>query len=85
MGKTARKDAALQIFLEGFAHTCLRAVVVSLAARLARAGQVKPSLVVLGHHLVEQRAFGVARVEALGLARSGYEYCANTQHSAALV
>ena len=55
---------------------------VALAVKLARAGQVKPSLVVLGHCLVEQRALGVPRVVALGLTGSGHAYCANTQYCA---
>ena len=66
-GKAVRKDAALQIFLEGFAHIGFGAVVVALPGELARAGQLKPALVVLGQRLVEQRAFGVARVVELGL------------------
>ena len=81
-GKAVRKDAALQIFLEGFAHIGFGAVVVALPVELARAGQLKPALVVLGHRLVEQRAFGVARVVELGLGCSRHEYCANTQYFA---
>jgi hypothetical protein len=38
-GKAVRKDAALQIFLEGFAHIGFGAVVVALPVELARAGQ----------------------------------------------
>ena len=41
-------------------------MVVALAVKLARAGQITPGVVVLGHRLVEQRALGVARVVALG-------------------
>ena len=44
----------------------LGAVVVALPVELACAGQLKLSLVMLGHSLVEQRAFRVARVVALG-------------------
>ena len=40
--------------------------------------------VMLGHCLVAQRAFGVARVVALGLAGGGHECRANTQNSADL-
>jgi hypothetical protein len=36
-------------------------VVVALVGKLARAGQVKPGLVVLGHRLVEQRALWVTQ------------------------
>jgi hypothetical protein len=83
-GKAVREDAALQIPLERFAHIGLGAV-VALAARLARAGQLKPRLVVLGHRLVEQRAFGVTRVVEFGLGGGRHGYCANTQYSAAVV
>lgn len=64
-GKAVSEDAALQILLEGFAHIGLGAVVVALPVELARAGQLKPGLVVLSDCLVEQRALGVARVVAL--------------------
>ena len=57
-------------------------VVVALTVELARAGQLKPALVMLGHRLVEQRAFGVTRLVALGLGCSRHEYCANTQYFA---
>ena len=77
-GKTVREDTALQIPLERFAHIGLGAVVVALAARLARAGQFKPSLVVLGHRLLEQRAFGVTRVVEFGLGGGRHGYCTNT-------
>ncbi len=45
----------------------LGGVVVALAVKLACAGQLKPGLEVFGYGLVEQRAFGVARVVELGL------------------
>jgi hypothetical protein len=63
----------------------LGAVVVALTVELTRDGQIKPSLVVLGYGVVQQRALGVARVVQLGLAGGGHEYCANTQYSVALV
>jgi hypothetical protein len=65
-GKAVGKDAAFQILLERFAHKGLGGVVVALAVELARAGQLKPGLVVLGYRLVQQRALGVARVVELG-------------------
>ena len=39
---------------------------VSRQEPLCRAGQLKPGLVVLGHGLVQQCAFGVARVVEFG-------------------
>ncbi len=72
--KAVRKDTALQILLERFAHVGLGCVVVALPIELARAGQVKPGLVVLDHRLVEQRALGVARVVELGFGCSRHEY-----------
>ena len=51
---------------------------------LARSSQLKPGLVVLGHGLVEQRAFGVTRVVELGFGGLRHEFCANTQYSADL-
>jgi hypothetical protein len=41
-------------------------VVVTLAIELACAGKFMPSLEVLGNRLVEQSAFGVARVVEFG-------------------
>ena len=40
-GKAVRKDAAFQIFAKGLAHKGLWRVVVSLAVKLARAGQAR--------------------------------------------
>jgi hypothetical protein len=79
-----REDAAFQILLERLAHVGLGRVVVALPVELPCAGQIKPGLVVLGHRLVQQRAFGVARVVELGLGFgcSGHRYCANTQYFA---
>jgi len=81
-GKAVGEDAAFQVFGKRFAYKGLGAAVVALPVKLARAGQVKPGLVVLGHCLVEQCVLGVARVVALGLTGSGHAYCANTQHCA---
>ena len=81
-GKTVGEDAAFQILLERFAHVGLRAVVVTLTIELACAGQLKPSLAMLRHCLVEQRALRVARVVALGFGGGWHEYCANTQDCA---
>ena len=50
-GKAVRKDAAFAVFGKGFAHIGLGAVVVALAVELARAGQFKPSLVMLSNRL----------------------------------
>jgi surfactin synthase thioesterase subunit len=55
---------------------------VALHLKLARAGHLKPSPVMLGHCLVAQLAFGVARVVALGLAGGVHECFVNTQNSA---
>ena len=60
-GKAVREDAAFEVFGKRFAYIGLGAVVVALVGKLARAGQVKPGLVVLGHRLVEQRALWVTR------------------------
>ena len=65
-GKAVRKDAGFQIFAKGLAHKGIWRVVVSLAVKLARAGQLKPGLEMLGNGLVQQRAFGVAGVVELG-------------------
>ncbi len=81
-GKDVGKDAAFEVFLKRLAHIRLGPVVVTLPIELARAGQVKPGFVMLGHRLVQQRALGVARVVALGFGRVWDESCANTQYSA---
>lgn len=47
-GKAVREDAAFQILVKRYAHVGLGAAMVALPIKLARAGQVKPSLVVLG-------------------------------------
>lgn len=60
------KDAALEVFGKSLARTGLGAVVGVLPVELARAGQFKPSLVVLGHGLAQQRALEAARVVELG-------------------
>jgi hypothetical protein len=57
-------------------------VVVALPVKLACAGQLKPGLVVLGHGLVQQCAFGVARVVEFGFGGLQNKYCSNTQYSA---
>ena len=51
-GKAVRKDAAFQIFAKGLAHKGLWRVVVSLAVKLARAGQFKPGLEMLGNGFI---------------------------------
>jgi hypothetical protein len=84
-GKAVGKDAAFQVLLERFAHAGFGAVVVALTLELARAGQIKPGLVVLGHGLVQQRALGVARVVEFGFRCGRHKYCVNTQYSAAIV
>jgi hypothetical protein len=61
------EDAAFQIFAKGLADIGPGAVVVALPVKLACAGQLKPGLKMLGYGLVEQRAFGVARVVELWL------------------
>ncbi len=52
---------AFEVFSKRFAYIGLGAVVVALAGKLARPGQVKPGFVVLGHRLAEQRALWVTR------------------------
>ena len=64
-GKAVGEDAALQILLERHANIGLWGVVVALAVELTCAGELMPGLEVLGNGLVEQRAFGVARVVEL--------------------
>ena len=49
------KDAAFQVFAKSLADERLGGVVVALAVELARAGQLKPGLEVLGYRLVQQR------------------------------
>jgi len=61
------KDAARQILAESLADIRLWVVVVALAVELTGAGEVMPSLEMLGNGLVQQRTFGVARVVELGL------------------
>jgi hypothetical protein len=65
-GKAVGEDAALQILAKGLADIRLWGVVVTLAIELACAGKFMPSLEVLGNRLVEQSAFGVARVVEFG-------------------
>jgi len=64
--KAVRKNAALEVFGERFAHIGLWRVVVAQSVVLACTGKIQPSLVVLGHRLVQQRALGVARVVEFG-------------------
>ena len=52
-------------------------MVVALTVELPRAGQIKPSLAVLGYGLVKQCALGVARVVEFGFGRIWHEYCSN--------
>jgi hypothetical protein len=66
------EDAAFEVLDKHFAHIGLGAVVVALVGKLACAGQRKPSLIVLGHGLVPQRALRVALVVELGLAVGGH-------------
>jgi hypothetical protein len=61
-GKAVGKDTALQIFAKRLADKGLWGVVVALAVELAGTGQIKPGLKMLGYRLVQQRAFGVARI-----------------------
>jgi hypothetical protein len=60
------EDAAFEVFAKGLADIGPGAVVVALAIELTGTGQLKPGLKMLGYGLVEQRAFGVARVVELG-------------------
>ena len=55
-----RNDALFQILDKRLAHIGLWRVVVALPVKLARAGELKPGLKVLGYRLVQQRALGVA-------------------------
>ena len=71
--KAVRKDAAFQILTECLAHIRLGSVVVALTVELPRAGQIKPSLVVLGYGLVKQCALGVARVVEFEFGRIWHE------------
>jgi hypothetical protein len=52
-GKAVRKDAAFQILAKGLADEGLGGVVVTQAVELARAGELQPSLEVLGYGLVQ--------------------------------
>ena len=61
-GKAMGKDAAFQIFAKGLADIGLWGVVVALAVELTGTGQLKPGFEMFGYGLVQQRAFGVARV-----------------------
>jgi len=63
-----RKDAAFQILLEGLSNVGPWRAMVALPVELALAGLIKPGLVVRGYRLVQQRAFGVAGLQSLGLA-----------------
>jgi hypothetical protein len=65
-GKAVRKDAAFQIFGKRLADIGLWRVVVTLPVELARTGQIKPSLEMLGCCLVAQRALRVARIVESG-------------------
>ena len=65
-GKAVGEDAALQILAKGLGDIRLWGVVVTLAIELACAGKFMPSLEVLGNRLVDQSAFGVARVVEFG-------------------
>ena len=65
-GKPVRKNAAFQILAKGLTDIRLGGLVVALAVELIRAGQLKPSLEVLGNVLVQQRALRVARVVEFG-------------------
>jgi hypothetical protein len=64
--KAMRKNAALEVSGERFAHIRLWRVVVAQAVVLACTGKIQPSLVMLGHRLVQQLALGVARVVEFG-------------------
>ena len=54
-GKAVGKDAAFQVFAKSLADERLGGKVVALAVELARAGQLKPGLEVLGYRLEQQR------------------------------
>ena len=60
------KDAAFPVFAKGLAHKGARCVVVALAVELACAGEIKPSLKVLGNGLVQQGTLRVARAVEFG-------------------
>ena len=55
-----------QVFAKRLADVGTRRVVLSLAVELAAAGQLKPSLEVLGDDAVEQGSLGMARVVEFG-------------------
>jgi hypothetical protein len=80
--KSVGKDAAFRVLLEGLAHEGPGAVVVALAVELTCVVRLKPGPVMLGHCLVAQCTFGVARVVALGLAGGVHECFVNKQNSA---
>jgi hypothetical protein len=65
-GKAVCKDAAFQIFAKRLADIGLWRVVGTLRVELARTGQIKPSLEMLGCCLVAQRALRVARIVESG-------------------
>ncbi|MCW2314302.1 hypothetical protein M2244_004067 [Rhodoferax antarcticus] len=64
--KAVSKDAALQVFAQSFLYVRSRSVVVALAVELSGAGELKPSLKVLGNRAVQQGALGVAGVVGFG-------------------
>ena len=65
-GKAMRKDAAFKVFAKRLADKRLWGVVVTLPIKLPRAGQLQPSLDVVGYRLVQQCALGMARVVESG-------------------
>jgi len=64
--KAVSEDDAFEVFAEGFLYVSGRGVMVALPVELPGAGEFRPSLEVLGYHLVEQRALGVAGVVGFG-------------------
>ncbi len=81
-GKPVGKDAAVQVLGKRFAYIRLGGAVVTLPVELACTGELKPGFVVLAHGLVQQCAFGVARVVHLGLRYDRHKYFFNTQYFA---
>ena len=65
-GKAVGKNAAFEILAKRLAHKGARCVVVALAVELACAGEIKPSLKVLGNGLVQQGTLRVARAVEFG-------------------
>ena len=61
-----REDAAFEVFAKRLAGKRLWGVVVALPIKLPRAGQLQPSLELVGYRLVHQRALRMARVVELG-------------------